>query len=223
MTIIILCSLGNSYCTFGFLIFIIIESNFLYYSLYILTEKSLKHLCSIRAWFPMSFFLSLSPSLPPSGSLFHFLIVNSGPLGPCPLKDSNRCPLQQAHYSTPANHLMPTCQQEFSLSWGCKSWLLTHKNCQLSLVCQVVSPLQSQCPYYLCSLFWINSLPSEILSVWKFFFNPCLDCLNTIVSIQTCDCCSEKEKRGIRFSLSFLRTEDKENSEPAWTFLVFLL
>ena len=63
VTIIIPCSLGNSYCTFGFLIFIIDERNFLYYSLYILTEKSLKHLCSIRAWVPcLSFFLSLSLS-----------------------------------------------------------------------------------------------------------------------------------------------------------------
>ena len=58
VTIIIPCSLGNGYCTFGFLIFIIHKRNFLYYSLYILTEKSLKHLCSIRAWVPVSFFLS---------------------------------------------------------------------------------------------------------------------------------------------------------------------
>ena len=62
MTIIIPCSLGNGYCTLGFLIFIIDERNLLYYSLYILTEKSLKHLCSIRAWVPVSFFLSLSLS-----------------------------------------------------------------------------------------------------------------------------------------------------------------
>ena len=63
MIIIVHCFLGNGYCTFGFLIFIIDEGNFLYYSLYILTEKSLKHLCSIRAWVPVSFFLSLSLSL----------------------------------------------------------------------------------------------------------------------------------------------------------------
>ena len=63
VTIIILCSLGNGYCMFGFLIFIIVLRNFLYHSLYILTEKSLKHLCSIRAWVPMSFFLSFSLSL----------------------------------------------------------------------------------------------------------------------------------------------------------------
>ena len=69
VTIIIPCSLGNGYCTFGFLIFIIDERNFLYYSLYTLTEKSLKHLCSIRAWVPvsvcLSFFLSFSLSLSP--------------------------------------------------------------------------------------------------------------------------------------------------------------
>jgi len=61
--LLILCSLGNSCCTFGFLIFIIVERNFLYNSLYILTETSLKHLCSIRSWVPVSFFLSLSLSL----------------------------------------------------------------------------------------------------------------------------------------------------------------
>ena len=55
--ILIPCSLGNSCCTFGFLIFIIVERNFLYNSLYILTERSSKHLCSIRAWVPVSFFL----------------------------------------------------------------------------------------------------------------------------------------------------------------------
>ena len=60
--LLIPCSLGNSCCTFGFLIFITGERNFLYHSLYILTEKSLKHLCSIRAWDPVSFFLSLSLS-----------------------------------------------------------------------------------------------------------------------------------------------------------------
>ena len=57
------CFLGNSCCMFGFLIFIIVERNFLYHSLYMLTEKSLKHLCSIRDWVPvsfLSFFLSLS-------------------------------------------------------------------------------------------------------------------------------------------------------------------
>ena len=57
-------SLGKGCCTFGFLIFIIVERNFLYNSLYILTERSLKHLCSIRAWVPVSFFLSFSLSLP---------------------------------------------------------------------------------------------------------------------------------------------------------------
>ena len=63
--IIIPCSLGNGYCTCGFLIFSTVDRNFLYHSLSILTEKSLKHLCSIRAWVPVSFFLSFSLSLSP--------------------------------------------------------------------------------------------------------------------------------------------------------------
>ena len=71
--LLIPCSLGNGCCTFGFLIFIIVKRNFLYHSLYILTEKSLKHLCSIRVWVPVSVFLSsflsLSPSLQLSLSL----------------------------------------------------------------------------------------------------------------------------------------------------------
>ena len=66
--LLIPCSLGNGCCMFGFLIFIIVERNFLYNSLYILTERSLKHLCSIRAWVPMSVCLSLSLFL--SFSLF---------------------------------------------------------------------------------------------------------------------------------------------------------
>ena len=71
--LLIPCSLGNCCCTFGFLIFIIVERNSLYNSLYILTERSLEHLCSIRAWVPVSFFpsLSLSLSLPPANSLEH--------------------------------------------------------------------------------------------------------------------------------------------------------
>ena len=69
--LLIPCSLGNGCCMFGFLIVIIGERNFLYNSLYIVTERSLKHLCSIRAWVPVSFFLSLSlsPSLQLSLSL----------------------------------------------------------------------------------------------------------------------------------------------------------
>ena len=65
--LLIPCSLGNSCCTFGFLIFIIVQRNFLHHSLYILTERSLKHLCSISAWVPVSFFLSFS--LSPANSL----------------------------------------------------------------------------------------------------------------------------------------------------------
>ena len=55
--------LGNTCCMFGFLIFIIVERNFLDNSLYILTERSLKHLCFIRAWVPMSVYLSVFLSL----------------------------------------------------------------------------------------------------------------------------------------------------------------
>ena len=57
------CSLGNSCYMFGFLIFITVERNFLNNSLYTLTERSLKHLCSIRVWVPVSVFLPLSFSL----------------------------------------------------------------------------------------------------------------------------------------------------------------
>ena len=42
---------------------------------------------------------------------------------------------------------------------------------QLSLARLEVSPLCLQLPHYLCSLFLINSLLSEILCVWKFFSN----------------------------------------------------
>ena len=82
--LLIPCSLGNGCCTFGFLIFIIVERNFLYNSLYILTERSLKHLCSIRAWIFVSFFLSFSLSL------FHVLIIDSRLPGSGPLKDPNK-------------------------------------------------------------------------------------------------------------------------------------
>ena len=78
----------------------------------------------------------------------------------------------------PINHLTPTFHQEFSLSWGFKTWLLTHENCRLSLVCWEVVSLCSQCPRDLCSLFLINSLPSEMLCIWKFFSNLHWDCLN---------------------------------------------
>ena len=62
------CSLDNGFCTFGFLIFIIVERNSLYNSLYILTERSLKHPCSTRDLGPRVF-LSLSLSFPLANSL----------------------------------------------------------------------------------------------------------------------------------------------------------
>ena len=64
----------------------------------------IKYPCSIRAWVPMSFFLpfflSLSLSLPPSSSLFHFLIVDSRPPGSGPLKDPNTEPPEKPYKNT---------------------------------------------------------------------------------------------------------------------------
>ena len=68
MTIIIPCSLGNGFYTFGFLILIIDQRNFLYYSLYIYTHRRIikAHLLhqSLGSCVCLSFFLSLSLSLP---------------------------------------------------------------------------------------------------------------------------------------------------------------
>ena len=66
--LLIPCFLDNSCCTYGFLIFIIVEKNSLYNSLYILTERSLKHPYSTRNLGPR---VSLSLSLPPANSLEH--------------------------------------------------------------------------------------------------------------------------------------------------------
>ena len=70
--LLIHCFVDNRCCTFGFLIFTIVKRHSLYNSLYILTERSLKHPCSTRGLGPhvfLSFSLSpsLSLSLPPSG------------------------------------------------------------------------------------------------------------------------------------------------------------
>ena len=96
--LLIPCSLGNSCCTSGFLIFIIVERNFLYNSLYILTERPLKHLCSIRAWVPVSFCL-FSFSLSLANSLEHrnpsCSLSCPGFLekAPCAFTPSRRCPV----------------------------------------------------------------------------------------------------------------------------------
>ena len=65
----------------------------------------------------------------------------------------------------------------------------TYENYWLSPVCQEVCPLYSQRPLYLCSLSLINSLPSEMLCVWKLFSNPCSNCLNSpVVKTLHCQC-----------------------------------
>ena len=67
------------------------------------------------------------------------------------------------------------------LSWGCNNWLLIQKRLSaFPSLSGVVGPLHSQCPHYLCSLFLINSFPSEMPWVWEFFSNLSLDCLNTL-------------------------------------------
>ena len=80
--LLIPCSPGHGCCTFGFLIFIIVK--FLVQQPIYTHRKIIKapllhqslgpHVC-------LSFFLSLS--------LFHFLIIDSGPPGSGPLKDRN--------------------------------------------------------------------------------------------------------------------------------------
>ena len=59
--LLIPCFLDNGCCKFGFLIFITVKRNSLYNSLYILTERSLKHPSSTRGLGPYVF---LSLSLP---------------------------------------------------------------------------------------------------------------------------------------------------------------
>ena len=60
---------------------------------------------------------------------------------------------------------MPSFQQEFSLSWGYKNWVLAHKS--------MSSPLS--CPWCSNRIPCSNKLFSETLCVWKFFSNPCSD------------------------------------------------
>ena len=75
-SLLIPCSLGNGCCMFGFLICIIVKRNSLYNSLYILTDRSLKHPCSARGLGPrvlLSLFLSLSLPLSPPSSLWLIL------------------------------------------------------------------------------------------------------------------------------------------------------
>ena len=95
-------------------------------------------------------------------------------------------------YSTLTIYLMPPFQQEFSLSWSYKNWLLTHEKPQLFL-----SLLYLQYPHYLCSLFLINSLLSEILCVWEYFSNPHLDCHESYREIVLRQLCQEIQENWI--------------------------
>ena len=61
------------------------------------------------------------------------------PLPRAPLTPQSSLTPHEVKIPTLTNHLMPLFQQEFSLSWGYKNWLLIHKNCWLSLVCQGLS------------------------------------------------------------------------------------
>ena len=80
------------------------------------------------------------------------------------------CPNQSPNTNLPAEIFFVSRLEKFSTN--------SQKH-QLSLVCQEVGLLCSQWPHYLCSLLLINSLPSEMLCVWKFFSNLCSDFLNT--------------------------------------------
>lgn len=69
--------------------------------------------------------------------------------------------------------------------------MLTHKKRWLSLVCQEVGLLHSGSPLPLLFVL-TNSLPSEMLCVWKFFSSLCSDflnggpCSNKLVKSQIC-------------------------------------
>ena len=91
--------------------------------------------------------------------------------------------------STLTNHLILPFQQAFCLSWGYKNWLLAHERHWLSLepahctnstscsdeLYSLILPHICNTPLYLCSLLLINTLPSAVHCVWKFFPNPHTD------------------------------------------------
>ena len=110
------------------------------YRLYILTEKSLKHLCSIRDWVPVSFFLSLSLRLTPWSAetrLAHSPARASKTLlrrNPMPSRLLERVPGAFVRDASPVSRtLLVFCVNQgvsaffsFSLSYGClwttRSW-----------------------------------------------------------------------------------------------------
>ena len=69
--------------------------------------------------------------------------------------------------STLTNYLMPPSQQEFSLSWDYKNWLLIHERSQLFL--------EPACCSNNVSCF--NKLYTSLIlpHVWRFFSNLCAD------------------------------------------------
>ena len=121
------------------------------------------------------------------------LIVTTAKSSPPPIF-SNQLPWQKylpwwSPYRALTNHLMPRFQQAFSLSWDYKVWLLAHEErwlshepvcCSNSVSCSsdLYSPFRwlslvcqecLQYPHWLSSLFLMNTLPSVILCILKFF------------------------------------------------------
>ena len=140
VTIIIPCSLGNGYCTFGFLIFIIDKRNFLYYSLYILRkiikETLLHQSLGPRIFLSFSLSLRLIPWSTETG-LAHFparaskTLLRRCPMPTSPLK---RAPSAFVRDASPVSRtLLVFCLNQgvsasFSLSlsyccfWTTRSW-----------------------------------------------------------------------------------------------------
>ena len=69
--------------------------------------------------------------------------------------------------------------QRIGHDWATElNWTNTQKASTLLGLSGNIATLHSQCPHYLCFLFLVNSLLSEMLCVWKFFSNLRSDCLD---------------------------------------------
>ena len=88
-----------------------------------------------------------------------------------------KMPTSAVTLQRPTSHLTPAFQQDFPSSWSSKNWPLTHERCRLFLVCQEVG-LPVLAVTTLSLRFVLNSLPSEMPCVWKFFSNTFSDCLD---------------------------------------------